>query len=470
MERGRHSMRTLVLLILDVLCIVFSAYAANIIRHGSYDREEFIIKGLIQLFLFSYVLVYLFINPNKKIAENGLFAEFISVITTNLILLFSTIGLLYFTRFINADVSRAILGYIFLVNSASTYVCHLLVKLIMSQFYINSKNKSQLIIVCKYDDSFNIINKIYEYNKWDYKLRGLVITDGDYTGKSVFNVPVIATADNVIEYCKKDIVDEVLFFTDNPYSNMKEIITTMTAMGITVHININSLNFTDGSAIKVSSIGDYSVLTFAYRFLSFRQVLIKRIIDICFSLVGSLITLILVIILGPIIKAESPGPIFFKQKRVGKNGRYFYIYKFRSMYMDAEERKKALMEQNEMGNDLMFKMENDPRVTKVGAFLRKTSLDEFPQFFNILKGDMSLIGTRPPTVDEFEKYQSYHKMRLSIKPGLTGLWQVSGRSDITDFEEIVKLDVKYINEWRLSLDIKIILKTIYVVLFRKGAK
>jgi lipopolysaccharide/colanic/teichoic acid biosynthesis glycosyltransferase len=139
------------------------------------------------------------------------------------------------------------------------------------------------------------------------------------------------------------------------------------------------------------------------------------------------------------------------------------------MYVDAEERKKALMAENEM-DGLMFKMENDPRVTKIGAFIRKTSLDEFPQFFNVLKGDMSLVGTRPPTVDEFLQYRSYHKMRLSIKPGITGLWQVSGRSNITDFEEIVKLDVQYINEWKFSLDLKILLQTIAVVFKHEGAK
>ena len=174
-------------------------------------------------------------------------------------------------------------------------------------------------------------------------------------------------------------------------------------------------------------------------------------------------------IVGPMIKLESPGPIFFAQKRVGRNGRIFKMYKFRSMYADAEERKKELMAQNEM-NGLMFKMENDPRITKTGDFLRKTSLDEFPQFINILKGDMSLVGTRPPTLDEFAQYSPYHKKRLSFRPGLTGMWQVSGRSDITDFEEIVKLDVEYIDNWSFWLDIKILLKTFLEVFTQKGAR
>ena len=145
------------------------------------------------------------------------------------------------------------------------------------------------------------------------------------------------------------------------------------------------------------------------------------------------------------------------------------------MYLDAEERKAELMAQNKVKDGLMFKMENDPRIIGgengkgIGNFIRKTSIDEFPQFLNVLKGDMSLVGTRPPTLDEWEKYELHHRARLAIKPGLTGMWQVSGRSDITDFEEVVKLDTKYIMNWSLGKDIKILLKTVWVVLKKKGS-
>ena len=196
---------------------------------------------------------------------------------------------------------------------------------------------------------------------------------------------------------------------------------------------------------------------------------VKRSIDIFGSLFGLIVLAIPMAIIALIIKITSPGPLIFKQQRVGKNGRIFNIYKLRSMYQDAEERKKALMEQNKMDGH-MFKMDNDPRITKVGKFIRKTSIDELPQFWNVLKGDMSLVGTRPPTVDEFEKYESHHKRRLSMKPGITGKWQVSGRSDIQDFEEVVKLDCEYIDEWSPFLDIQILFKTVGVVLTHKGAE
>ena len=175
---------------------------------------------------------------------------------------------------------------------------------------------------------------------------------------------------------------------------------------------------------------------------------------------------------------NSPGPIFFSQLRVGRNGRIFKIYKFRSMYPDAEKKKKELLDSNEM-TGCMFKINNDPRIigsgpdgTKhgIGWFIRKTSIDEFPQFWNVLKGEMSLVGTRPPTVDEWNKYEYHHRGRLAIKPGLTGLWQVSGRSNIKDFEEVVKLDVEYIEKWNLGLDIKIIFKTILNLFTGNGAE
>ncbi|MBQ6554518.1 MAG: sugar transferase [Firmicutes bacterium] len=141
------------------------------------------------------------------------------------------------------------------------------------------------------------------------------------------------------------------------------------------------------------------------------------------------------------------------------------------MYMDAEKRKAELMAQNKIQDGMMFKMDDDPRIIKgIGHFIRDYSIDEFPQFFNVLKGDMSLVGTRPPTLDEWEKYELHHRRRLAIKPGLTGMWQVSGRSSITDFEEIVKLDTKYIDEWSVGLDMKIILKTVLVVHKKDGAQ
>ena len=233
---------------------------------------------------------------------------------------------------------------------------------------------------------------------------------------------------------------------------------------------------------EVEKIGNYKVLTNSLRIVSVRELAFKRIMDIAGGIVGCLLTVIVFIFIAPMIYIKSPGPIFFTQKRIGKNGKQFKMYKFRSMYMDAEERKKALMAQNKVQDGMMFKMDDDPRIIGsekkdkngkpkgIGNFIRRTSLDEFPQFWNVLKGEMSLVGTRPPTLDEWEKYDLHHRVRMSIKPGITGLWQISGRSEITDFEEVVRLDREYIQNWSPELDFQILLKTVSVVLKHEGAE
>ena len=241
-------------------------------------------------------------------------------------------------------------------------------------------------------------------------------------------------------------------------------------MGITIHIKWARVE-DDSSNQIVEKLEGYTVLSTSINMVSAGQLIFKRTMDICGGLVGMLLTGIIFIFVAPIIYIKSPGPIFFKQVRIGKNGKKFNIYKFRSMYMDAEERKKELMAQNDIKDGMMFKMDNDPRIIKgIGNFIRDYSLDEFPQFWNVLIGDMSLVGTRPPTVDEWEKYEMHHRSRLAFKPGLTGMWQVSGRSNITDFEEVVRLDTEYIKKWSPGLDIMILFKTVAVVLGKVGSK
>ncbi|MFQ6577796.1 sugar transferase [Enterococcus casseliflavus] len=195
---------------------------------------------------------------------------------------------------------------------------------------------------------------------------------------------------------------------------------------------------------------------------------IKRTFDIFGSAIGLIVLSPIFLVVGIMIKKEdSGGPIFFSQDRVGKNGIIFKMYKFRSMCVDAEEKLASLLEKNEV-DGAMFKMKNDPRITKVGKFIRKTSIDELPQLFNVLKGEMSLVGPRPPLIREVEKYTNYDKQRLYVKPGCTGLWQVSGRNHV-GFDEMVDLDISYIKSMGIIQDIKIILKTFLVVLRPNGA-
>lgn len=300
-----------------------------------------------------------------------------------------------------------------------------------------------------------------------YRVTGIICYDENLKGREINGIPVVGNTEEIFEYAKSNVLDEVFLHISEENEYQKKIIERFLDMGIVVHVNLSWKQEELPNHI-VEKLGEASVLTTSVKTASIYQVTMKRLIDIVGGVVGVIFTAVLCVILAPIIYIQSPGPIFFSQWRVGKNGRRFKIYKFRSMYTDAEERKKELMSQNKM-NGLMFKMDEDPRIFPAGHIIRKFSLDEFPQFWNVLKGDMSLVGTRPPTVDEFEQYEEHHRIRLSIKPGITGLWQVSGRSDITDFEEVVQLDNQYIVNWSLKLDIKIMLKTIRVVLGAKGS-
>ncbi len=271
------------------------------------------------------------------------------------------------------------------------------------------------------------------------------------------------------ELLKNNIYDEILMAMPKEYlEKAEEYVLLCEEMGITVHLLINLYDLKNSKS-NISFVGTMPMVTYHTVNLNNLQLFCKRMMDVAGGIVGIIITAVLSIIIVPLIKLDSPGPALFKQDRIGLNGRTFKLYKFRSMRQDAEARKKELMANNKIKDGFMFKVENDPRITRVGRFLRKTSLDELPQFWNVLKGDMSLVGTRPPTPDEVHKYLNGHWRRISIKPGLTGLWQVSGRSSIMDFEEVVKLDTCYIDDWSIKEDIKIILKTVPAVFAKKGA-
>ena len=194
--------------------------------------------------------------------------------------------------------------------------------------------------------------------------------------------------------------------------------------------------------------------------------LIKRFIDIVGAIVGLIFTAIIFIPLAIVIKLDSPGPILYSQIRCGLKGKQFRLWKFRSMCVDAE-RKKHLVKNQAKGH--IFKNDQDPRITRIGKFIRKTSLDEFPQFWNVLSGDMSLVGTRPPTPNEVKYYNKRHMLRLRVKPGITGEWQVTGRSFVDDFEEVVSLDLQYQEKWSVWYDFVLIFKTVFAVIRCKGA-
>ncbi|MBJ8325399.1 sugar transferase [Streptococcus pacificus] len=292
------------------------------------------------------------------------------------------------------------------------------------------------------------------------------LTNGE---QSLQEIPLLRNFDELRDFLADNEVNEILV----SYAAREEFFSIQNKLyeiGIPVSICLTDPTQDNFSSLILNKSGSLITLTHSLNYSDFINLFLKRVFDIIFSIIGLILTFIVALFIYPIIQKQSKGPLLFKQVRIGANGKKFQMYKFRSMYLDAESKKKELMQKNELNTDLMFKIDEDPRIFPFGKIIRSWSIDELPQFINVLKGDMSIVGTRPPTLEEYKKYKLHHFKRLVMKPGITGMWQVSGRSNIKNFEKVVELDAFYIRNWSLKLDLKIILKTFKVVLNRSGSK
>ena len=473
MNRKYKVLQTYALLAIDMLCIVFSYIFVSWIRYnGNNDWGDKTLHYMVCVVFLLFCVGYAFLADwNRDFIIRGYAIEFLSVVKYMAVMILASISLVYFLDW-SRILSRFVIINFIWGDILLTYVARLIFKKFFKNYITSDQNVIRVVAVAEEELIDSTIKKLIKNGSdMGYKVVRAYSVGGHYNEgvRDVEGVHVHSGINNLTERLITDPFDEVFINTPNiPQKEMEDIILGFEEMGVTTHFNLEIPGV--GKAVtEVGDFLDYSVITYSMFRSSYKRLFIKRFIDILGGIVGLILTGIITLFLAPAIKLDSPGPVFFSQVRIGKNGRRFKIYKFRSMYIDAEERKKELEAQNEM-KGLMFKMENDPRVTKVGAFIRKTSLDEFPQFLNVLKGDMSLVGTRPPTEAEFKQYNEHYRRRLSMTPGLTGLWQISGRSDIEDFDEVVKLDLKYIDNWSLTEDFKILCKTVGVVLFGKGAK
>ena len=430
--------------IFDLVVLLAMGTLKNVLKRGFY--KDFLITVQHGVSLAAFILLYLFL-----LQEGHLYSRLVLILNIGIYILLT-----------------------YAVREAWKYMLH-------RRMIEGENEKCSLLLVVSADVADAVVESMRENNYARYKIAGLTVIDQDMIGQYVDDVPVVADMETAAEYVCRQWIDEVLIVTSGLVPYPKELIEQFTETGVTVHLNLAKVKSVPGKRQSVEKIGDYTVLTTSINYASTRALMVKRLMDIAGGLLGCLITAVLFVFVAPAIYIASPGPIFFTQERVGKNGKRFKMYKFRSMYMDAEARKAELMKQNKLGDAKMFKLDFDPRVignkvlpdgthkTGIGDFIRRTSIDEFPQFFNVLKGDMSIVGTRPPLISETNCYELHHKARLAIKPGITGMWQVSGRSDITDFEEVVRLDKEYIENWNIGLDIKILIKTVIVVLRKEGS-
>lgn len=413
---------------------------------------------------FIHLATFYFSNIYQSFDSRGYLEEALAVLRYSVVYALG-ISFLSFILEQNFIISRRGLVYFIILNSLAIYVTNLLIKKYRRKIYPHLKNSRKILLITDNLRFDKIWKQLLELE--DRRGRVVAVSILDQPHIQLSGVKALSP-EQVIPYANHSVVDEVMISLPSDNYDVQQWVTQLELMGVDVSVVINSFDFPTISQKRVQNLSGLNVITFSTKFYRYSHVFSKRVLDILGSLVGLLICGIAAIFVVPVIKKDG-GPAIFVQKRVGQNGRIFNFYKFRSMYVDAEERKKELLSQNTMHGG-MFKMDNDPRITPIGHFIRKTSIDELPQFWNVLKGDMSLVGTRPPTLDEYEHYTPAQKRRLSFKPGITGLWQVSGRSEITDFDDVVALDVAYIDGWTIWSDVKIIIKTIKVVLMKDGAK
>jgi exopolysaccharide biosynthesis polyprenyl glycosylphosphotransferase len=441
-------------ILLDIGAILIALFiSCKICSNVRFSEEE--LKVLIPVYVIT-VLIFLLFNRAFNIYNTTLFFYYDRILrresVSYIFALLCSYSLLYFTFDKYADNELIVLLPI--VTYALIIIETCVFRGIIDRFIMRKHIPRALYVGSK--DSYNKFR--YFLEKTSVQINEIGYVSYDDNDKSIEYIGKLRDLESII---RKYNIDQVFFLQkrDMDISFLQQYVDICIEMGVTCRIVVDTFRRRKAFSF-VSSIGTYPILTYHTVTMNKYAEIFKRWFDIVFSLLVIIITSPIMIITAIAIKIDSPGPVFFRQVRVGKNGRHFLIWKFRSMRVDAEELKPELEKFNDVKDGMMFKIKDDPRVTRVGKFIRKTSIDELPQFFNVLFGSMSVVGTRPPTIGEVELYSMHDWRRISIKPGITGMWQVSGRSSVTDFNKVVELDTEYIDKWSIWLDIKIIIKTV----------
>ena len=462
-----------VLMLLDGLIVILAGYLAFYVRRvwiGGYlwniDGALFIGMVLCLMFVNNFIMARLGLYSDRRVES---FWKMVQRIVLAVVLNFAFLNITIIALHLEPP-SR-----LFMLLFASFMLLGFVVERFVMEIYLERRqpsnyNSRQILLVGSGSRAGLVAEALKQQKSWGHQVIGFVrpFKDGE---NRVDHLPQLGEMEDLKQILIDHSVDEVVFAIsprDSAQVDLKPSLDMCDTMGVTCRIVPAMFDPASGKSLKVESIQNIPTLSRETIHINATGLLYKRVLDFAVGLAGFVLLVLIYPFAALAIKLDSPGPVFFRQPRVGQHGRMFKLYKFRTMHLDAEKRKRDLIAQHG-GDARFFKLENDPRITRVGQFLRKYSLDEFPQFVNVLKGEMSLVGTRPPTPEEVEKYDLKHRRRIAIKPGITGLWQISGRSQVTDFEVVVKLDLEYIDGWHFMNDLKILWRTVWVVLRRKGA-
>ncbi len=367
------------------------------------------------------------------------------------------------------DISRAFVFSIFFIGGVVMALEKTALILFFRYIRKHGKNYRNIIVIGTGKRAQKFIDLVDGHPEWGLRILGLLDEDLSREKMQIKGHRVLGSMINLPEIIHNNVVDEVIFVVPRSWlPQLEDIIIFLETEGVRVHIAEDLYNL-KYSRIKQTELHGFPLLTIESTPDKIWQLFFKSVGDFLISALALVIFSPLLLIIAAVIKLSSAGPVFFRQERVGLNGRRFTLLKFRTMHKDAEHKLKELLAKNEMKGPV-FKLADDPRVTPVGRLLRKSSLDELPQLWNVFRGDMSLVGPRPPIPTEVKEYDPWQRRRLSMKPGITCIWQCSGRNKIVDFDEWAKLDLVYIDSWSLWLDCKLLIKTVPAVVFGIGAK
>lgn len=392
-------------LLMDNFMLELAYYLSDILRNGFdhlFKSQEY--TSVAVVLVLASVCVSFFLESYSGILRRSKWEELRAVLKQVIVTFFILVAFIFMTGY-GPTFSRAAILYAALISAPFLWIMRTLRK--SSILHKNTSIKRNMVVVTSFGRAESVVKKVCRYSYGDYQVMGIVLTDADRTGRLIAGCRVVCGIDNVFDYIQEKWIDDI--YVDNPNQCFvpKDFLKNCMEMGITIHISLAGVTSSSQNMI-IENIGGNAVLTKSVKITNFKQLVMKRFIDIIGSIVGLAITAVLTVIVGPLIFLASPGPIFFSQERIGKNGKPFKMYKFRSMVPNAEEMKKELVGKNKM-NGQMFKMDADPRIIGsgpdgtrhgIGWFIRKTSIDEFPQFLNVFLGDMSLVGTRPPLPEE----------------------------------------------------------------------
>lgn len=457
--------------ILEKLSIIFQVFLTIVCFYLAIwivKNFETINYGTKDYNIISFILVplWLLILDQSNLGRIGrfkmystLFVEYLTAIMIGNILLYTTIVILDLD-----SISRLVLGVFAILNLIFLYIFKFSLSAIMKFFRRKGKNSRFILIIADQDSDY-FIDRLIETKDWGYRIWAIMSDDQYIKNKYKNQFTIMPSEYELSSIIDEKEIDEVIYCKSSFDQNeIQRFIYACAEVGVVFRMQSSLL-----SCVKMQStlsfLNQMPFLTFRNTPDNYLALKVKVFIDFMFSLCTLIVLSPLMLIIAFLIKLDG-GPVLFKQKRMGLNGRRFVCMKFRTMVVNAEKMQAALIDKNEQEGPV-FKIKNDPRITKIGRFLRKTSLDELPQFINVIRGDMAIVGPRPPIPAEVKQYKRWQNRRLSMKPGITCIWQVSGRNNIP-FEQWMKLDMQYIDNWSLKLDLIILLKTVKVVITGDG--